>query len=80
MWDTVLQGSRKLKKTPTGQGTKLSCHVENFFSLVEKSNRRVYEEKSPLAMATAFTEICDKYVVLVHVSFFAGIAQAQTKQ
>lgn len=31
-------------------------------------------------MALAFSEIYKKYVILVHVSFFAGIAQEQMKQ
>lgn len=72
-------GSPALKVTLTGQGTELSCHLENLFSC-EKSNRQIYEQKSPLATATAFSELCDKYVILVHVSFFAGITQAHAKQ
>lgn len=68
-----------LKAMLTGQGDEPSCHLENLFSR-EKSNRQVYEQKSPLATTTAFSKLCDKYVILVHVSFFAGISQAHTKQ
>ena len=48
--------------------------------LMWKSTGQVYEQKSPLAMATAFSELCDKHVILVHVSFFARITQAHVKQ
>lgn len=77
-----LQGSQKLScsQKDIKKGTELTYHLEIFFSLVEKPNGQVYEQKSSLAMASAFSEIWDKYVKLVHVSFFAGIAQAQMKQ
>lgn len=48
--------------------------------LMRKSSRQPYEEKPPLAMATTFSELCDKCVILVHVSFFTGITQAHVKQ
>lgn len=73
------RSSAALKVMLTGQGSELSCHLQHLFSR-EKSNRHVYEQKTPLATATAFSEPCDKYVVLVHVSFIAGITQAHTKQ
>lgn len=71
--------SATIKVTLTGQGIGLSSHLENLFSR-EKCSKQVSEQKSPLATATAFSELCDKYVILVHVSFFAGITQAHAKQ